>query len=47
MSLTAPPPRINNFPLLQAGNPGLYGSLVPQTGGMQPLLAAAAPLIGG
>lgn len=42
-----PLPRINSFPLLQAGAPGLYGSIVPQTGGMQPLMGAVAPLIGG
>lgn len=43
----APVPRINNFPLLQAGTPGVFGSIVPQTGGLQPLMGAVAPLIGG
>jgi hypothetical protein len=42
-----PVPRINAFPLLQAGDPGMFGSIVPQTGGLQPLMGAVAPLIGG
>lgn len=42
-----PVARINNFPLLQAGDPGMPGSIVPQSGGLQPLLGAVAPLIGG
>lgn len=43
----APLPRINTFPLLQAGSPGVFGSIVPQTGGLSPLMGAVAPLIGG
>jgi hypothetical protein len=46
-AVAAPLPRINNFPLLQAGAPGMFGSIVPQTGGMSPLMGAIAPLIGG
>lgn len=43
----APLPRVNNFPLLQSGSPGVFGSLVPQAGPISPLIGAAAPLIGG
>ena len=46
-AVAEPLPRINSFPLLQAGAPGMNGSIVPQTGGMQPLMGAIAPLIGG
>lgn len=42
-----PMPHMNNFPLLQAGAPGMPGSIVPQSGGLSPLMGAVAPLIGG
>ena len=33
-AVAAPPPRENNFPLLQAGAQGSFGSIVPATGAM-------------